>query len=71
MYDFEEYCNTERYCDIPATGCDKERCPMNDGCICTSPIGCMYYEADFLNSNTVETGEVINDTFKSFIRKTE
>ena len=49
-------------------GCNKEQCPFNDGGICSTGIGCMYYEVDFLNSIIgTQTGEVTNDTFKSFI----
>lgn len=48
-------------------GCDKVQCPFNDGCMCTTGIGCMYYEVDFLNSTVGNTREVTNDTFKSFI----
>ena len=49
-------------------GCNKEQCPFNDGGICSTGIGCMYYEVDFLNSIVgTQTGEVTNDTFKSFI----
>lgn len=49
-------------------GCNKEQCPFNDGGICSTGIGCMYYEVDFLNSIMgTQTGEVTNDTFKSFI----
>ena len=49
-------------------GCNKEQCPFNDGGMCSTGIGCMYYEVDFLNSITgTQTGEVTNDTFKSFI----
>ena len=49
--------------------CDKVQCQFNDGCMCTSLIGCMYYEVDFLNSKLgIETGEITNDTFQSFIK---
>ena len=49
-------------------GCNKEQCPFNDGGMCSTGIGCMYYEVDFLNSIIgTQTGEVTNDTFKSFI----
>ena len=49
-------------------GCNKEQCPFNDGGICSTGIGCMYYEVDFLNSIMgTQTGEVTTDTFKSFI----
>ena len=49
-------------------GCNKEQCPFNDGGMCSTGIGCMYYEVDFLNSIMgTQTGEVTNDTFKSFI----
>jgi hypothetical protein len=48
--------------------CDKVQCPFNDGSMCNSGIGCMYYDVDFLNSTVGnQTGEVTNDTFKSFI----
>lgn len=49
-------------------GCNIEKCPYNDGNMCTTGFGCMYYEVDFLNSTIGnQTGEVTNDTFKSFI----
>ena len=49
-------------------GCNKEQCLFNDDGMCSTGIGCMYYEVDFLNSITgTQTGEVTNDTFKSFI----
>ena len=49
-------------------GCDRVECPFNDGCMCNTGMGCMYHEVDFLNSIIgIQTGEVTNDTFKSFI----
>ena len=49
-------------------GCDRVECPFNDGCMCNTGMGCMYYEVDFLNSTLgTQTGEVTDDTFKSFI----
>lgn len=49
-------------------GCDRIECPFNDGCMCNTGMGCMYYEVDFLNSTLgTQTGEVTDDTFKSFI----
>ena len=56
-----ENLNTEK-------GFDKVECPFNDGCMCNTGMGCMYHEVDFLNSIIgTQTGEVTNDTFKSFI----
>ena len=50
--------------------CDRVECPFNDGCMCNTGIGCMYHEVDFLNSIVgTQTGEVTNDTFKSFIEQ--
>ena len=34
--------------DMP-TGCEKYLCTLNDGGMCTSELGCMYYESDLLN----------------------
>ena len=49
-------------------GCDRVECPFNDACMCNTGMGCMYHEVDFLNSIIgTQTGEVTNDTFKSFI----
>ena len=51
-------------------GCNTVECPFNDGSICNTGMGCMYYEVDFLNSIVgTQTGEVIDDTFKSFIEQ--
>ena len=48
--------------------CDRVECPFNDGCMCNTGMGCMYHDVDFLNSIIgTQTGEVTNDTFKSFI----
>lgn len=30
-------------------GCEKYLCTLNDGGMCTSELGCMYYESDLLN----------------------
>ena len=54
-----------RYLDVDnfyiEKGCDKEQCPFNDGCMCTTGMGCMYYEVDFLNSIVgTQTGEITN-----------
>ena len=49
-------------------GYDRVECPFNDGCMCNTGMGCMYHDVDFLNSIIgTQTGEVTNDTFKSFI----
>ena len=37
------------YEGIPAKGCEKYMCTLNDGGMCTSELGCMYYESDLLN----------------------
>lgn len=46
------YLEFDGFSSIFEKGCDNLVCCYNDGCMCTSGIGCMFHAVDFLNSNS-------------------